>query len=271
MVDHDNKSLLNESAESDAVCDAVFETFLVLDNGRVFMLKEHLDRMKASVADLELGPLPNTEQLSRDIRDLAEKEECRNRVLRVRYSPSKSVDNRYAYETREPVEYDADNGLQIIVSESRRNSKSYLVYHKTNNYLENRIALKMAKKKGYDDALFFNTEGDLAETTKANIFLVKDDKLLTPSIESGILPGVVRAWTIRQAIKNDISTLQLFIDPDEISQAQEVFVTNSVLGICRVGRIDMDGHTLFSSPKDTPITKMLSDTYQRESKSEGDA
>lgn len=267
MNDISEELILEKSSENDAISDSVFETFWVMDNGCVFLLDEHLERMKKSVENLDLGPLPDTDKLGQNIRNLAKKPDCRNKILRIRYSPAKPSLSRCAYEMRDPVRHDEANGYKIVLSDVRRNPKSYLVYHKTNNYLENRIALKKAINHHYDDALFLNTDGYLAETTKANIFLVKHGKIYTPPIECGILPGIVRAWTIRHAIRKNIDVLQLHLEIDDISQAQEIFVTNSVVGICRVGRVDWEGRTLFTSPKDTPITHMLMEAYQMESAS----
>lgn len=249
----------------------VFETFLVMDNGHVFLLDEHLDRMKRSICELELGEAPDTEHLSRQIESLAEKDEFRNRVLRLEYSGDAVGASRFSLNVREPGKtFGRDHPMRLVITDVRRNPKSVIVYHKTGNYLENKIAQRKAKKQGFDDALFLNTDGFIAETTASNIFLVKEKTLLTPSIDTGILPGIVRSWVIDHAIRFDLIALQMFLDAEELRDAEEVFVTNSVIGICPVSEVcDGDG-IIFSRTGDGPVTKTLQNAFARALRSSDD-
>ncbi len=236
----------------------VFETFLVMDNGRVFLLDEHLSRMKRSIDELELGDAPDTEDLSKQIKDLAGKEEFRNRVLRLEYSSGAGGTPIFSVNVRnhpEPIR--AGCPVRLVIADVRRNPKSYVVYHKTGNYMENRIAQKKAKKRGFDDALFLNTDGFIAETAVSNIFLVKDNTLLTPSVECGILPGIVRSWVLSHAIHNDLIAIQMALDLGELREADEVFVTNSVIGIRSVSEVVGAEGAVFSSSGQTPVTHRL--------------
>ncbi|MBN1892722.1 MAG: aminotransferase class IV [Clostridiales bacterium] len=240
----------------------VFETFMVMDNGHVFMLDEHLDRMKRSICELELGEEPDTKHLCRQIESLAEKDEFRNRVLRLEYSADTGGAPRFSVNVRDCSKTPgSQNSLRLVITDVRRNPKSYIVYHKTGNYLENKIAQRKAKKQGFDDALFLNTDGFIAETTASNIFLVKEKTLLTPSIDTGILPGIVRSWVINQAIRHDLITLQMFLDAGELREAEEVFVTNSVIGICPVSEVFDGSGVVFSSSGEMPVTATLQKAF----------
>jgi branched-subunit amino acid aminotransferase/4-amino-4-deoxychorismate lyase len=233
----------------------VFETFLVMDNGRVFLLDEHLNRMKRSIRELELGEEPDTDDLSRQIEGMTGKDEYRNRVLRLEYSAGTNGKPRFSLNVRNPQELiDLDCSVRLMIAGVRRNPKSYVVYHKTGNYMENRIAHNKAKKQGFDDALFLNTDGFIAETAVSNIFLVKDNTLLTPSVESGILPGIVRSWVLSHAIHNDLIAIQMSLDIGELREADEVFVTNSVIGIRSVSEIVGTEGAVFSCSGQTPVT-----------------
>jgi branched-subunit amino acid aminotransferase/4-amino-4-deoxychorismate lyase len=241
----------------------VFETFLVMDNGRVFLLDEHLDRMKRSICELELGDAPDTEDLGRQIEGMAEKDEFRNRVLRLEYSSGLCGTPRFSVNVRNhPEPTEAGCPVRLVIAEVRRNPKSYVVYHKTGNYMENRIAQKKAKKSGFDDALFLNTDGFIAETTVSNIFLVRDNTLLTPSLECGILPGIVRSWVLSHAIQNDLIAIQMSLDIGKLREAEEVFVTNSVIGIRSVSGITGVEGAVFSSSGETPVTDRLRDAFR---------
>jgi branched-subunit amino acid aminotransferase/4-amino-4-deoxychorismate lyase len=242
----------------------VFETFMVLDNGYVFLMDEHLERMEKSIRELELGALPDTQKLKEELAEFAQREENRNRIMRLEYSAGRQGMPHLAIAFRDrKAAGQHDDGVRLLVADVRRNPLSYSVYHKTGNYLENRIALRNANNEGFDDALFLNINGDVAETSKSNIFLVNDGILITPSIESGILPGIVRAWVIRYAKECGYSTLEVFIDEKMLSDADEIFVTNSVIGIEKVSLINNVKKILFSSSGNSPVTTALHDAFEK--------
>ena len=258
LEDHIRRTESNIPSNTD-----VFETFWVTDNGNVFMLDEHLERMKKSVGELELGETPDIERLSDEIREMTQKKEFHNRVLRLEYSANTNGSANYSIHVRETESGMAPNlPIRLLLSEVRRNPKSYTVSHKTGNYLENRIARRKAKKCGYDDALFLNTDGYLAETTVSNIFLVRDHTLITPSAESGILPGIVRSWVLDYAVRSGIVALCISCDLDELREADEVFVTNSVIGIRPVSEIADGERVIFSSSGCIHFTEYLQKAYQ---------
>lgn len=264
-MDSETKGGLGENLNGELPSRAdVFETFMVLDNGSVFLMDEHLERMKKSIRELELGALPDTQKLKEELEDVARKEQNRNRVMRLEYSSGRQGDPHLsvAFRDRKAAEQN-DDGVRLLIADVRRNPLSYSVYHKTGNYLENQIALKKANNEGFDDALFLNVNGDIAETSKSNIFLVSDGILLTPSIESGILPGIVRAWVLRYAKECGYSTLEVFIDEIILSDADEVFVTNSVIGIEKVALIKNEEKNLFSSSGNSPVTAAFHDAFEK--------
>lgn len=258
MEDHIRRTDSNIPSNTD-----VFETFWVTDNGNVFMLDEHLERMKKSVGELELGEAPDIDRLSDEIREMTQKKEFHNRVLRLEYSANTNGSANYSIHVRETESgMDPNLPIRLLLSEGRRNPKSFTVSHKTGNYLENRIARRKAKKCGYDDALFLNTDGYLAETTVSNIFLVRDHTLITPSAESGILPGIVRSWVLDYALRSGIVALCISCDLDELREADEVFVTNSVIGIRPVSEIADGEMVIFSSSGCIHFTEHLQKAYQ---------
>lgn len=112
-----------------------------------------------------------------------------------------------------------------------RNHRSPLVKLKSLNCLENIIGKMEAASAGADEGIFVNCLGEIAESTASNIFLVIDDKLLTPPPESGLLPGIMRARVLLLAKRLGINALQSKIYPQDFRRAGESFLTNSLLGI----------------------------------------
>ena len=128
---------------------------------------------------------------------------------------------------------DYNRGMTLRISEVRRNSTSKMTKIKWNGYIENIIEKKEAIKNGYNDALFLNEKGFVTETSCANIFLIKNGVLLTPKIEDGLLGGIIREWII-----NNFNVIEKSITLDELYDSDEVFITNSLIGVMKVTGIN---------------------------------
>jgi len=113
----------------------------------------------------------------------------------------------------------------IIAMTTRRNEHSTTSRIKSLSYLDNVIARREADEYDADDALLLNTQGRLAESTIANLFLMINGALLTPPVSDGALPGVMRADLIAR-FKAEEHPLEV----DDLSRAEEAFLTNA-LGI----------------------------------------
>jgi branched-chain amino acid aminotransferase group I len=124
-----------------------------------------------------------------------------------------------------------DRGFTAIISSIRRNSRSPLATLKSTCYLENILAKQEAKATGSDESLILNEKGNLAEASSSNIFLVDQEALITPSLKSGILPGVTREVVLGIARSMGIKTIERDIKPEKLLEADEAFITNSIIEI----------------------------------------
>ncbi|MDV4152666.1 aminotransferase class IV [Clostridium sp. AL.422] len=220
----------------------VFETILI-KNKPVF-LKEHIERLNKGIKALELGE----EILIDDILRIIDKYEIKYCVLKIAVSEKNIVleirENKYKAE-------DYLNGFSLKISKINRNSKSKLTYIKSLNYLENILEREEALKNGYDEVLFLNEYGFVAEGSISNIFVVKEDKIFTPNVECGLLPGVVRRFII-----DEFQVVEKEITLEELYNADEVFITNSLLGIMGISQLE---EKIF---KDNRITTRIRDKYE---------
>jgi len=130
------------------------------------------------------------------------------------------------------------NGFKTVVSSIRQNSQSPLSHLKSANYLNNMLARKEAKVAGADEALLLNERGFLCEGSTSNVFLVTGNGLITPDEESGCLPGVTRQAVIELASELGISVVQREVQIEELLQADEAFVTNSLLELMPLVEVD---------------------------------
>lgn len=202
----------------------VFETILIKE--KPIFLKEHICRLNRGIELLELGDKIKEDFLDKEI----EKLHLRNKALKVLVSSKniilKERDIPYSKE-------DYKNGFKLKISKVIRNSTSHLVHIKSINYMDNLLENKKAKKEGYNEVIFLNEKGDLTEGSTSNIFLVKDNKLYTPKIESGLLNGIIRKYILKNTNCEEVKlTLNDLINSDE------VFITNSLLGIMKVISIE---------------------------------
>ena len=233
--------------------DGLFETLRVR-KGHIEFLSEHLHRLFGSIEFLGLPfswDTPRTAAALEEVVrangewDLAlrltvtrgvggtrlDTEGCEQASLIITASPHLDKDAKRA-----------TNGLHLAGCPFPRNERSPLTRHKTLNYLEPILARTLARRKGADEALLMNTQGRIAEAGAANIFFVREGSLVTPSIEEGALPGIVREAVIRVAGEQGLPVQERPVEPTELLSTTEVFLTNSLLGLAPVVRID--GETL---------------------------
>jgi 4-amino-4-deoxychorismate lyase len=135
-------------------------------------------------------------------------------------------------------EYDLQKGLSIGISSIKRNPHSPLSYMKSLNYLENILAKEEAKQQGYEEALLLNVYNKLCEGAVSNIFWIKDNCVYTPEISCGILAGITRRQVIEICRSLELRLTEGSYEQEELLQAEEVFITNSLMGIMPVGKVD---------------------------------
>ena len=115
----------------------------------------------------------------------------------------------------------------ILLVPWTRNENSPLAGLKTTSYGENVYALAAAKRHGFSEAVFCDTSGRLCEGTGSNIFLIKNEQIITPSDSSGLLRGVTRDLVIELARESGFDVVERDVDPMELWSADEIFITSS--------------------------------------------
>ena len=127
--------------------------------------------------------------------------------------------------------------ITACISPWPRNEHSPLAGLKCASYSENLIALDHARRTGFDETIFLNTAGQLCEAATANLFLVRKGTLLTPSLDSGCLPGITRELVIELAAETGIRFEVGALAADQLQAAEEVFLTSSTIGVLPVSRL----------------------------------
>jgi aminodeoxychorismate lyase len=228
--------------------DGLFETILVKDNQPIF-LAEHLTRLQASGTFFDYD-LPPNEQLAEDVHAVIAANAIETGSIRLTVSQQESQGLLATAQSRPnilityrrgsaytPEQY--QSGFHAIIAEAtRRNEHSPLSVHKTANYADNILARKEALGRGADEAILINTSGNLTEGSVANLFLVKDQIVLTPLITDGVLPGILRQKVLGLCDTLAIARREETLSLEALQSADEAFLTNSLMGIMPLATIE---------------------------------
>jgi branched-chain amino acid aminotransferase len=130
-------------------------------------------------------------------------------------------------------------GLSLVTSSFRRPPPDVLDTRiKSLNYLNNVMAKGEAVRQGADDALMLNLRGHVAETSVANLFVVREGTLMTPPVTDGCLAGITRATVIECARELGIPFSERTLGRMDLFGAEEVFMTGTGAGIVRISKLD---------------------------------
>lgn len=139
------------------------------------------------------------------------------------------------YEPPSAEEY--GRGITLAVSGIRRNASSPLSQMKSGNYMDSMFARQEALDRGFDDAVMLTAAGNLAEATSSNLFMVKDEEVLTPDMGCAFLPGITREAVIGICLAGGVPCREITRGPDTLMGADEAFVTNSMFELMPVRRV----------------------------------
>lgn len=138
-----------------------------------------------------------------------------------------------------PTPVERARGLCVRLADRLRVSKRALdPAAKTGNYMNNLLALHEARREGADDAILLNDAGDVTEATTSNVYLVAAGRIVTPSLDAGILRGTTRSRVLSLAAANGLEATERRVSSAELRRADEIFVSSSVRGVLPVVRLD---------------------------------
>jgi len=244
----------------------LFETVRAY-NGRGFRLAEHVERMKASAAALDMPVHDSIAQVPEAVEQVLQVNGLKDARIRFTVTPPGAQGGGdeptllVAAEatTGYPPEL-YEKGMTVYVCDAYRQSRyDPLAGHKTTSYLPRLLALRNAHERGCGEALWFTPDGFLAEGSISNVFLVKDGTVHTPPLDTPVLPGVTRAVVLELARKLDLASQERPCTLKDLLEADEVFLTNAIMEIMPVTRVERKA---IGSEKPGPLTRRLQDAYR---------
>ena len=124
-----------------------------------------------------------------------------------------------------------ENGLQVCIYNDAKKTADHFSSLKHNNYLPYFMGALFAKQEQCNDAFILNEHGRICDSTIANIFIVKNESIFTPSLTEGCVAGVMRKFIIQQLIEQGFMVTETAITKEDLLNADEVFLSNSIYNI----------------------------------------
>jgi branched-chain amino acid aminotransferase len=247
----------------------LFETLRAY-RGRVFRLQLHLDRLAQSARTLGWGLVPDSAAMSDCIEQVVgatEADEVRVRLtvttgsLRVSDSepPALTLVATASAGARYPVELYA-NGVTLVVSRYRQSAADPTIGHKTTSYFARLASLREAHAVGAFESLWLTPDERVAEGAISSLFAVRDETLLTPPLDTPVLPGITRAAVIELSAGLRIPVREQALRLQDLLAADELFLTNSLMQLMPVVRI---GREAIGTEKPGDVTRRLAEAYDQ--------
>jgi branched-chain amino acid aminotransferase len=234
--------------------DGIFET-IKLKNGILILLEDHMERLwkGMEVLKFKMDNFFTSKKLTDEILMLAKKNnlvDARIRLTIIRgeggiYDAVNHKPN-YIIEAIGLPQSNGElnsNGLQLCFFEDARKSMDAFSNLKTNNYLPYFMGAIFAKENYCNDAIILNSNGNVCDTTIANIFYVKNEKVYTSSIGEGCVAGVMRKWLIDKIQVLGYSVIEKIVSKEDLLTADEIFLSNSIYNIRWVGNLEESFYT----------------------------
>ncbi len=253
--------------------DGVFEGIRVYD-GVIFKLEEHLDRLFSSAKSIMLNIPMSKEELKAAIIETLRKNGLRNAYIRLVVTRGigdlgldpRKCSNPSVIIIAEPMivlhgEKVKEEGITAIISWVRRDPIDATSHEiKTLNYMNSILAKIEANICGVDEAICLDTKGYVSEGAAENLFIIKNGKIYTPPIATGALAGITRNVIIELATRLGYNVVEKNITPNELFNADEVFMTGTAAEIVPVKEIN---GRVIGEGKAGPITKHLREEFNK--------
>jgi branched-chain amino acid aminotransferase len=259
--------------------DGIFEGIRAY-NGRVFKLKEHIDRLFCSARSILLKvPMAHADIMAAIV------ETCRRNRIRDGYirlvvtrgvgtlglNPNRCKNPSVIIIAGKMQLYPPElyqRGMEIVTVPTVRNLQSALnPAIKSLNYLNNILAKIEANNAGCEEAIMLNAEGFVAECTGDNIFIVKERRLLTPPLSAGALYGITRGVVLDLAAQSGLTVGEPHLTRYDLFNADECFLTGTGAEVVPVVKID---GRVVGTGKPGPVTESLVVQYRALTKASGE-
>jgi len=256
--------------------EGVYETLRTY-SGQPFLFDRHMRRLRKSASMLALSVPPANEELDRRFRETMNAaglgtagREAYLRILVTRgigeltYDPAACGDPTIVIIAKPhvdpPVEAFERGVMVALVDIVRNHPGSVNPLIKSNNLLNNALAMQEAFRRDAFEGVMRNYRGELAECTTSNLFVVKNGEALTPPLDAGLLAGITREYLFEVGPESGIVVREHTLKDADLLEADEAFLTSTTRELVPIVRVD--NHTI-GDGRPGPVTKTLLQAFRR--------
>jgi branched-chain amino acid aminotransferase len=245
--------------------DSIYEATRTF-NKKPFRLNLHLERLFESAQKIELIPTFTKDEIRDEIEKTIAFSGSENSTLRIILTrgtnsdlgldPALASANNLIIITKpiaENPKWWLERGLNVIFYQKKSLERGSLP--KTGNYQENMLAYKKAQMMGADDALMLNSDGQLCEGTTSNLWIFKNNELLTPSLSLGLLDGLTRKALFEVCKVHQIPCKEAILTQGDLLNADEAFITSTTRNLVPITKIE--GTSIGSGRPGTKTLELL--------------
>jgi branched-chain amino acid aminotransferase len=257
--------------------EGVYETLRTY-NKRLFLFEPHVRRLRRSAHMISLDvPFSDNyllDAIDRTLARAALPDEAYVRVLVTRgvgeltYDPKATPTHSLVIIVKpqvDPPDSAYRDGVDVAIVDIIRNHPGSVNPRiKSNNLLNNALAMQEALRRGAFEGVMRNYRGELTECTTANLFTVKDGVVLTPPVDAGLLPGITREFIFEIGEANGIRVREAVLKDADLYGADEAFLTSTTREAVPI--VTVDGRTI-GSGRPGPVTLRLLDEFRRAARS----
>lgn len=230
--------------------DSIYETMITF-NGQIFRKDLHFNRLQNSAKLLGLKfnlPLKTIQNyVTKSIRS-SEHHDLKIRLIVTRgvgdvsLDASSSLKNNVVVMTwpkPENPKWWYTNGVSVVIADIRRTSPTSVDPNiKSGNYLNNVLAYQKASENKAFEAIMLNEQGLITEATTSNVWMIKDNVIITPPLAEGLLEGITRGRLIKLGLKAGFKIVEKAISPESFVQADECFLTSTSRFVVPIIKVD---------------------------------
>jgi branched-chain amino acid aminotransferase len=260
--------------------EGIYETLRTY-NGQPFLFDRHMRRLRKSAGMLELAVPLSDGEIDQRFRDTmkaaglgdAPEREAYLRILVTRgvgeltYDPAACPMPSVVVIVKPNVDPPAgvfERGVKVaLVGVVRNHPASVNPLIKSNNLLNNALAMQQAFRRGGYEGIMRNYRGELAECTQSNLFIVRNGAALTPPIDAGLLPGITREFLFEVGADISIPVREQVLRDADLFGADEAFLTSTTRELVPI--VQVDDRTIGSGAPG-PITHALLDAYRKKAR-----
>jgi branched-chain amino acid aminotransferase len=256
--------------------EGVYETLRTY-NGQPFLFDRHMRRLRNSADMLSLGVPLTDAQIDARFRETMRAAELdgRGREAYIRilvtrgigeltYDPAACPDPSIVVIVKphvSPLPDVFERGVKVaLVPVVRNHPGSVNPLIKSNNLLNNALAMQDAFRHGAYEGVMRNYRGELAECTQSNLFVVKNGAAMTPPIDAGLLPGITRAFLFEVGAEIGIPVRETVLTDDDLFGADEAFLTSTTREVVPIVHVD---DRRIGTGRPGPVTRALLDGFRQ--------